>query len=106
MRRGRLQIQAEDPLALRVERACRHEPEALIEAVGTTLGDHVAGEELRRALCADELDDPLHNLATDAASLVALVNDQLPQEPRTYDSGGCGVTSQLSITNPTGSPSR
>ena len=39
--RGRLENEAQDPLALGVERARRHEPEALVEAVRTTLGDHV-----------------------------------------------------------------
>src|SRR5688500_2524695 len=79
------EVQAEDALALRVEAARRDESQALVEGIGATLGDDVAGVQLRRTLGSDEPNDLLDDRATDAAALVPLVHDELPEEPGTDD---------------------
>jgi hypothetical protein len=74
------EVEAEDPFALRVEGTRRDETEALVEAVWPAVPDHVAGEQLSRALGTDQLDDTLDDRPTDATSLVTLVHDELPWE--------------------------
>lgn len=72
-------------LALRVEVAGLDEAEALVETAGAIVPHPVAGEQLGRPLGADEPGDLVDNRSTDAAALMPLINEELPQEPRADD---------------------
>ena len=79
----RSEIKAKDVSPGLIELASRHESEAVVEAARVTLPDQVTGEQLRRPVGADETNDLIDDRATDAAALVTLIHEELPQEPGT-----------------------
>ena len=80
---ARREVEAKDAIPVRVKLAGRHESEALVEAAGLTIPHPMAGEQLGRPLGTDEANDLVDDRATDAAALVTLIHEELPQEPGT-----------------------
>ena len=102
---GSLNDSPQEDLSFGVELSRRNESEPGVEAGWTPLAGHMAGEQLGGTLIAHQHHDLSHDLPAVTLALVAVVDDQLPENHGPLISGGWGSTSQLSMTNPTGCPS-
>jgi hypothetical protein len=79
------QVAPQDDLALRVTFSGRDESQPGVEAGRPAVAGNVAGEQLGGALAAHQLHDLPHDLPAVALALVAVVDEQLPEEPGTVD---------------------
>lgn len=76
-----MQVKSREYLAV-VDFSGRNESKSCIEAVGATFPRRIAGEQLGRSLCADQSYYFLHDRLAIAAALMPVIDEQLPQEPR------------------------
>lgn len=79
-------VQGDHDLAFLVLLAGRNEADEAVERLGAAFGDDVAGQELRRSLSTRDVGDEPYRFTAVPATLMSLVDQQLPEEPRPDDS--------------------
>ena len=82
------QVEPQDDLALRVTLSGRDEAQPGVEAGRASLAGHVAREQLGGAVAAHQLGDLPHDLPAVTPVLIAVVDEQLPEEPGTVEIRG------------------
>jgi len=81
----RAEVQRKDDLAVLVQLASATEADAPVERLRPAIAQDAAGEQLGRSIGAHEVGDEADRLAAVPATLMPLVDQQLPQELRPDD---------------------